>query len=32
VCDRFVAMERGRLTGYARDAADGERLMAATTV
>ena len=34
LCDRFVAMERGRLTlaGDARDAADGERLMAAITV
>jgi branched-chain amino acid transport system ATP-binding protein len=34
VCDRFVAMERGRLTlaGDARDAADGERLMGAITV
>jgi branched-chain amino acid transport system ATP-binding protein len=34
VCDRFVAMERGRLTlaGDARDAADGERRMAAITV
>ena len=34
LCDRFVAMERGRLTlaGNARDAADGERLMAAITV
>ena len=34
LCDRFVAMERGRLTlaGEARDAADCERLMAAITV
>jgi branched-chain amino acid transport system ATP-binding protein len=33
-CDRFVAMERGRLTlaGEARDAADCERLMGAITV
>jgi ABC-type branched-subunit amino acid transport system ATPase component len=34
VCDRFVAMERGRvvLAGEARDAEDRERLMAAITV
>ena len=34
LCDRFVAMERGRLTltGDARTAADCERLMAAITV
>jgi hypothetical protein len=34
LCDRFVAMERGRVTlaGDARSAADCERLMAAITV
>jgi len=34
LCDRFVAMERGRvvLKGDARDAADCERLLAAITV
>jgi ABC-type branched-subunit amino acid transport system ATPase component len=34
LCDRFVAMERGRVVfkGDARDAADCERLLAAITV